>query len=318
LISGESIIFLLIPNDATFTQGVPALSKVTVNGVSAGGLSIDTGLNPGYTTLEVTVPSSLTIGNSTSVDVVIDETAGLRNATTGASLTYEVYSSVEAGATYDYSLPVELASFTSQSESGVNYLRWVTESELENAYWMIERKTLTQADYASIQNGEMTVEENPNPFEIISTIEGRGSVSLKTEYVFKDSLVAVGAVYAYRLADVSYDGLVNYHEVIFQTVEAPLAFQLYNNYPNPFNPSTNFKYSLPVDARVEMKIYNLLGQEVTTLVDDVQKAGFHQLQWQGTNGAGEPVASGMYVVAFRANDSGGSSHTKMMKILLIK
>jgi len=213
---------------------------------------------------------------------------------------------------------VELASFSSQSESGVNYLRWVTESELENAYWMIERKTLTEADYASIQKGEISVEEHPNPFEIISTIEGRGSVSLKTEYVFKDSLVEAGSVYAYRLADVSYDGLVNYHEVIFQSVEAPLTFQLFNNYPNPFNPSTNFKYSLPVDARVEMKIYNLLGQEVTTLVDDVQKAGFHQLQWHGTNRAGESVASGMYVVAFRANESGGGSHTKMMKILLLR
>ena len=320
LVSGTSTIHLLIPYDATFTEGVPAVSKVTVNGTSAQGLSLYTGtgeLDPHV--LTVTVPSSVTIGNSTSVTVIIDGTAGLRNAPDAGPKYYGAYTSVEyASQGTDYSLPVELASFTVESESGVNYLSWTTSSELENAYWMIERKQLSKDEYTLIDKGEVDVTSIGTPFELLEQIEGQGSITLETQYSYADSLLEVGSVYAYRLADVSYNGDVTYHEVIYQEVQAPLEFVLYENYPNPFNPSTTIRYNLPVDSRIDLRVYNVLGQEIITLAEGMAKAGYHHLQWNGTTRSGQTVASGMYILAFRAKGSNGKEHTKMMKMLFIK
>ncbi len=319
LVAGTSTIHLFIPDDATFTQGVPALSKVTVNGTAAQALTLNTGAGTDPDELIVTVPSSVTIGNSTNVTVIIDETAGLQNASTTTALNYSAFTSVEtSGQGGDFSLPVELSSFTAESESGVNYLEWVTESELENAYWMIERKKISKEEYNAIQKGEVDVSMVGKPFEVLDHIEGQGSISLETQYSYADSLVEVGSVYGYRLADVSYNGDVTYHDVIYVEVQAPSEFVLFKNYPNPFNPSTTIKYNLPVESRVELKIYSVLGQEIITLVDDMEKAGYHQMQWNGTTRYGQSVASGMYILAFRAKGSGGKEHTKMMKILLIK
>jgi flagellar hook assembly protein FlgD len=319
LVSGTSKIYLLLPEDASFTQGVPSLSKVRVNNTTAQSLSLISGAGSNPDTLAVTVPSSVTIGNSANVTVVIDSTAGLQNASTGSALNYQAFTSVETSSqNYDFSLPVQLTSFKVRNEAGINYLEWITESELENAYWMLDRKSLSKEEYKKIQDGLSHVESAGSVFTTIAYLDGQGSVSLETRYAYKDSLVQVGMVYAYRLADVSYNGLVTNHEIIFQEVSAPSEFVMYNNYPNPFNPSTTVKYSLPIDARVELKIYNVLGQEIITLADDLQKAGFHQLQWNGKNSVGQAVASGMYIVAFRANGAGGSTFTKMMKILLLK
>ena len=266
----------------------------------------------------MTVPSSVTIGNSASVTVIIDSTAGLQGASTGAMLTYEAYTSVEnTSQSDDFSLPVELTSFTADSKNGNISLQWITESELENAFWKLERKALTPAEYKSVKEGRVNVFDTGTPFQLIAQIEGQGSIASETKYAFLDSTVHFGSVYAYRLADVSYSGLVTYHEVIYQEVTAPSDFALFNNYPNPFNPSTTFKYNLPANSTIDFKVYNVLGQEVFTLIDGNQEAGFHQIQWHGTNRHGVPVASGMYIVAFRAK-SAGNEYSRMMKIVLIR
>ncbi|MGE5692909.1 MAG: FlgD immunoglobulin-like domain containing protein [Candidatus Zixiibacteriota bacterium] len=74
----------------------------------------------------------------------------------------------------------------------------------------------------------------------------------------------------------------------------PKNFVLGQNYPNPFNPATRIDYALPEAAKVELKVYNLLGQEVRTLVDYEQPAGMHQIVWDGTDASGNGVASGLY------------------------
>lgn len=74
----------------------------------------------------------------------------------------------------------------------------------------------------------------------------------------------------------------------------PVAFSLAQNYPNPFNPTTTIEYSLPMNGKVVLKVYNLLGQSVCTLVDEIQKKGFHTAVWDGRNAHGIPVPSGIY------------------------
>jgi hypothetical protein len=118
LVSGVSTIFLLIPDDATFTLGVPTNSKVAVNSTAANAPVLRTGTLTNPDTLIITVPSSVTIGNNTNVTVVIDETAGLRNAISIAALTYAAYTSVENGVVgYDLSLPVSLTAFTAENNN---------------------------------------------------------------------------------------------------------------------------------------------------------------------------------------------------------
>ncbi|TFG96465.1 MAG: T9SS type A sorting domain-containing protein, partial [Calditrichales bacterium] len=320
LVSGTSMIYLLLPDDATFTQGVPAVSKVTVNGAQADAVDLlpRTGTNPD--TLIVTVPTSVTIGNMTNVTVLIDVTAGLRNASTTASRRYEAFTSVETGSVWlDASLPVELTHFACESRSGKVYLDWTTESEVENAYWMIQRKKLTDVEAAAWKAGILQNVDGESSFETIDHVDGKGSISIQTRYTFVDSIVEVGSVYAYRLADVSYNGTVTYHEAVYQEVKAPLEFKLYKNFPNPFNPSTTIRYSLPMDSRVELKVFNILGQVVTTLTDDMLAAGYHTIQWNGINRVGSQVASGTYFLYFSAKSvNSNQQFTKVMKILLLR
>lgn len=82
----------------------------------------------------------------------------------------------------------------------------------------------------------------------------------------------------------------------------PDEYSLSQNYPNPFNPSTSIKYALPVEGMVSVKVFNMLGQEVKTLVSEVKNAGTYNLTWNGTDNSGSSIASGVYIVRIQAND----------------
>jgi hypothetical protein len=317
LVSGTSTITLLVPADAVFTLGTPNPSSITVNSTAADNVVLNEG-DPHE--LVVTVPSSVTIGNNANVTVVISESAGLQNAPTTDPLTYSAYTSVEtASQGTDVSLPVELSSFQSESVDNRVLLSWVTESEVENAYWWILRKEVSKEEYNKLLNGSLNIENTDNQFETISQVEGRGNTSEKSYYTYQDNAVNVGNIYAYRLVDVSYSGITTYHKVIYQEVEAPLTFALEQNFPNPFNPSTNIKYSIPVDANVELRIFNILGQEVKTLVNQVTKAGFYNIEWNGTDRFNQRVASGIYIYSFKAISlNGDQNFNQMKKMIMIK
>ncbi|MCK4559459.1 MAG: hypothetical protein KAV45_06715 [Calditrichia bacterium] len=317
LVSGTSTITLLIPYDADFTLGTPPTSKVTVNSTAAAAVVLNEG-DPHE--LIITVPSSVTIGNSAGVTVVIDESAGLRNSPRTIPLFYNVYTSVEtASVQTDFSLPVELTLFQSEIKNNVVVLSWVTESELENAYWWILRKEVSKDEYNQLLNGSLKIEDSKNQFETVAQIEGRGNTSEKSFYNYEDNTVEVGKVYAYRLVDISYNGLTTYHDVIYQEVKAPMTFALEQNFPNPFNPSTNIKYSIPVEATVELRIFNILGQEVKTLVDQITRAGFYNVEWDGIDNFNQRVASGIYIYSFIVKSVDGKQGFKQVrKMILIK
>jgi len=82
----------------------------------------------------------------------------------------------------------------------------------------------------------------------------------------------------------------------------PKAFSLVQNYPNPFNPTTSIEYSVPTRAHVTIEIFNLLGQHVRTLVNEMKSAGIYKTVWDGTDGAGNQVSTGVYLYRFRAGD----------------
>jgi len=99
----------------------------------------------------------------------------------------------------------------------------------------------------------------------------------------------------------------------------PDAFALDQNYPNPFNPSTMIRYALPKESRVTLSVYDILGREVATLVDEVRPAGYHEALWSGRNDAGGQIASGLYFYRLEAKAADGSDgFATVKKMLLVK
>lgn len=92
----------------------------------------------------------------------------------------------------------------------------------------------------------------------------------------------------------------------------PEGFQLFQNYPNPFNPETQIAYNLPEDADVKLTIYNMLGQQVRVLVEGRQRAGENTVIWDGRNGNGQRVSSGVY---FYKLEAGELVQTKKMSLI---
>ena len=98
-----------------------------------------------------------------------------------------------------------------------------------------------------------------------------------------------------------------------QPAVLPREFTVHQNYPNPFNPVTTLKYSLPQRAEVEVAVFNVLGQKVATLVNELQSAGEHSVVWNGTDATGRAAASGVYFYRVRAGEE-----VQTRKMLLLK
>jgi len=212
---------------------------------------------------------------------------------------------------HDGSLPVELSSLSGQCNNGKVILQWVTESEIENLGFIVERR--------EVEN------ENSNWKEIASykthsELQGQGSVTYRTEYRFIDNSVQPGITYHYRLADVSYDGVVEYHEIVEITIKSydemvlPGKFLLKAAYPNPFNPFTHISYILGEEAYVSIFIVDLKGRVVKQLIENENHSeGIYSLNWDGVNDNGIKLSSGVYFVVMRANVM-----TTSQKIVLLR
>jgi len=97
----------------------------------------------------------------------------------------------------------------------------------------------------------------------------------------------------------------------------PAVTELNGNYPNPFNPTTNIKFSLKADSKVALNIYNIRGQKVKSLVNNNMQAGYHSIVWDGRDESGKSVTSGVYFSSFDAADD-GSDYTSVKKMILLK
>ena len=82
----------------------------------------------------------------------------------------------------------------------------------------------------------------------------------------------------------------------------PSTFALHQNFPNPFNPITTLSYDLPNDSDVRLAIFDMLGNEVATLVNTNQQAGFRSVQWDGTDSVGRAVSAGVYLYRIQAGE----------------
>jgi hypothetical protein len=313
LLSGTSYIGLVFPDNTTVPGSIVA-STIRVNNTTASTVVTRAGAGTIPDTVLVTVPNAATIGNSTAVTVIIDSTADIITASSTAALTYEAFTSVEDSTrSADFTLPVELLYFQlTQVEDRID-MEWQTASEIDNAYWIVERAE-AGTDSAAIEKENASLS-----FASVATLKGQGTKPSTTTYRLSDKGLEVGKIYAYRLADISLNGQINYHETQYVTFNPPKVFALYQNYPNPFNPTTTIKYQLAKDSKVSIRIYNILGQEVNRIVSGELPAGFHQIVWSGRNKQNNLVSSGVYIYRIEARSLDGTEKfVKNRKLMFLK
>ena len=186
------------------------------------------------------------------------------------------------------SVPVELTSFAAfVSGKNVN-LNWTTASEINNSGFEVERKS------------------SNSDWQKIGFVNGNGTTTEKQSYTYTDRNLTEGK-FNYRLKQVDFNGTFEYSNVVDVVVSTPNKFELVQNYPNPFNPTTSISFNLPQAGNVKLAVYNLLGQEVQTLVNGFKEAGLHTVNFEAKN-----LNSGIYLYKLEAN---GFSSVRKMTLL---
>ncbi len=203
----------------------------------------------------------------------------------------------------DSPLPVELSAFTASVSAGKVTLNWQTATEINNHGFEIEKMLMR----GSHSDPDLSGEESQ--WEKIGFIAGSGNSNSPKSYSFIDKTPVASAALSYRLKQIDNDGKYSYSEEITVELSAiPTEFSLSQNYPNPFNPATTIEFSLPKEADVLLKVYNLLGQEVVTLLSGQMKAGYHKVKFDASG-----LSSGVYLYKIQAGD-----FSAVKKLMLLK
>jgi hypothetical protein len=186
-------------------------------------------------------------------------------------------------------LPVEMSSFVSSVNRRDVTLNWTTASEVNNSHFEIER---------SLGSGEWLK---------AGSVQGNGTTLSAMNYSFTDRNLSSGK-YHYRLKQIDFNGNFEYFNLNNEVnIGVPVKFDLNQNYPNPFNPSTKIDYDLPYDGKVTLKIFDISGKEVTTIVNEFLSAGYYSVNFN----AGD-LSSGIY---FYSLQSQGFVMTKKMVLV---
>jgi len=199
-------------------------------------------------------------------------------------------------------IPVELLAFTAEMSNGLVALKWETATETNNRGFEIQRKA---GNYS---------------WQTVGFVSGKGTTSEMSHYTYSDNPVGVTnlAKITYRLKQLDYDGKANYSkEINVEYTGAPKTFSLEQNYPNPFNPATVIRYAVPTESKVKVVVYNISGEVVKELVNEVQSAGFHESTFNTNSGVS--LSSGIYFYSIEATPlNGNNSYRQTKKMILLK
>ena len=196
----------------------------------------------------------------------------------------------------DNPVPVELTSFTAVCENNKVRLSWITATETNNSGFDIERKDRTSG------------------WIKIGFIPGRGTSTDFNTYEYEDNTITSGA-YSYRLKQIDFDGTSAYSKIVEINTNTLSEFTLNQNYPNPFNPATKISFTVPQTSNVNISVFNVLGEKVVALINDVRSPGKYDLNF---NGAG--LSSGVYIYRMEAVPVSGEAagFVSIRKMTLIK
>ena len=187
-------------------------------------------------------------------------------------------------------LPVELVSFTASVNGDLTVLNWKTATEKNNSGFEIQRKA-------------------GDDWEKISFVQGHGTTTEENSYSYTDNISSVRSndIY-YRLKQVDLNGTYEFSSEIIVSRTIPSDFELAQNFPNPFNPSTQINFSIPRNAHVSLKVYDANGREVATLLNANKASGNYSIEFNASS-----LASGIYYYTLTAG-----SFTDSKKMILMK
>jgi hypothetical protein len=197
---------------------------------------------------------------------------------------------------FNIETPVELTSFNATFVDHNVRLDWKSVTETNNSGFEIRRFT-----------------QNDNEWEKIGFVPGFGTTTEPKSYSFTDVDVTTGN-YKYRLKQIDFDGSFTYsNEIEVEVNFTPKEFVLYQNYPNPFNPNTVIRFEIPGQARndnvfVTLKIYDILGNEVATLVNEERHPGVYEVEFNASN-----LSSGIYFYQLKADN-----YSQIKKMVLLR
>ncbi|MBK8981830.1 MAG: T9SS type A sorting domain-containing protein [Ignavibacteria bacterium] len=186
-------------------------------------------------------------------------------------------------------LPVELTSFTSSINGRNVELNWTTSFETNNSGFEIERSLVNSV------------------WSKVGRVNGNGTTTSSVNYSFTDKGLSTGN-YNYRLKQIDFNGNFEYFNLSNEVIVGiPAKFDLSQNYPNPFNPSTTINYDLPIDGIVSIKLFDVSGKEVASIVNEVKTAGYYSVNFNAGN-----LSSGVYFYTITA---GSFAETKKMALI---
>jgi len=192
-------------------------------------------------------------------------------------------------------LPVELLSFTCKIISNNIHLNWSTANEINNFGFDVERSLKDKNN-------------NVKKWIKISFIQGYGNSNSIRYYSYIDDSAVPGEIYFYRLRQIDNNGSFKYSNIIEAKTNILNVFCLYQNYPNPFNPVTIISFSLPEYSFVTLKLFNVLGKEVSTILNEYRNAGIHKIIFNADN-----LSSGVYLYKLIAG-----KHIIIKKMILLR
>lgn len=178
-------------------------------------------------------------------------------------------------------IPVELISFNAISKNGLVELQWVTATETNNQGFIVERTSCYHIEWIQI-----------------GYIAGAGTDFGENRYIYIDKEIIKSSNYFYRLKQIDYDGSYQYSSII--STEADFSnngFELFQNYPNPFNPLTRISYNIPVSAIVNLRVFDILGNEVAILINERKEPGNYEVTFEAGN-----LSNGVYFYELKADD----------------
>lgn len=190
-------------------------------------------------------------------------------------ISYQLNAGIGVGYSNPTPLPVQLVSFSASITPNGVALKWTTATEVNNYGFEIER--------TSSENRDSPLQV----WEKVGFVNGNGNSNSKKEYAFTD--FSGNKSYIYRLKQLDNNGSFKYSPVIEADGVYELSFKLEQNYPNPFNPFTVIAYQIPSKSMVTLKIYDMLGREIVTLVNSELEAGVYSVSFNGSG-----YSSGIY------------------------
>lgn len=191
---------------------------------------------------------------------------------------------------FSLQLPVELTSFAAIANGNVVELNWSTATETNNFGFEVLRRT-----------------QNNNEWKILGFVKGKGSTTNPQKYSFVDKNLISGK-YTYRLKQIDFNGTFEYSKEIEVEIISSNNFVLGQNYPNPFNPTTSIQYSIDRRQSVQLKVYDVLGNEIATLVNEEKPAGTYEIEFNGKD-----LASGVYFYRLKSGN-----YQAMKKMILLR